>query len=488
MNKKIILGTLVTSSLLTAALLTPNTMAATIEGTARNNDGKISIVLPMAEKAGTFRQLTEDELVKFVESKYNKDAVKEVTGVVNGLVGTGSKVVLKSGTELTVVLYGDVNGDGIINTLDTVAVARNNVKKPGYILEGVKADAANLADVNEGVDTVDSVRLARFNVRKAGTVIVDESLYPQEEVNTDDKVQNVIEVLKEVGKNNELFNLGFAGDTVVFGFNDTTKTVGDFTNTGLMEKFLEQLNNPDVEKITVRVEGMEDVELTKNSTIADIKALANTILTTFFSDEKDIKSITVSDLMAVGEEINVDIKLNSSVANANKDVTYKLKFQKSAEGELNEIKEKIDFDSNDIVTDVNLTTNENGDNVVEVSVVKEGNEDKTIKEVFNEMGGKDLLSSIVDSVDLSNIGEVKSVNIKLGDVEETIELKGQYSEMKQKVKEVLNNMFGSKKLSEILAEEDSLEVDVNASEKFLAEYCLESGKFVFDFTTVSKVQ
>lgn len=490
MNKKIILGTLVTSSLLTAALLTPNTMAATIEGTARNNDGKISIVLPMAEKAGTFRQLTEDELVKFVESKYNKDAVKEVTGVVNGLVGTGSKVVLKSGTELTVVLYGDVNGDGIINTLDTVAVARNNVKKPGYILEGVKADAANLADVNEGVDTVDSVRLARFNVRKAGTVIVDESLYPQEEVNTDDKVQNVIEVLKEVGKNNELFSLGFVADenTVIFGFNDTDITVGDFVNTGLMEKFLEQINNPDVEKITVKFGEDKSVELSKDSTIADIKALADNILKTFFDDEEDIKSIKVSDLMSRVEDITVDIKLNSLVANSDKDVTYKLKFQKSAEGELNEIKEQINFEDNEIVTDVNLTTNENGDNVVKVSVVKDDNEDKTIREVFNEMGGKDLLSKVVNSVDLSNIGEVKSVSIKLGDEEKTIKLEGNIEQMKQKAKEVLNEMFGSKKLSEILEEEDSLEVDVNASEKFLAEYCLESGKFVFDFTTVSKVQ
>ena len=486
MNKKIILGTLVTSSLLTAALLTPNTMAATTNDKAMNNGGRLSIVLDEAENAGEFRQLTKDELVKFVESKYNKDAVKEVKGVVNGLVGTGSKVVLKSGTELTVVLYGDVNGDGMINTFDTVAIADNNVGN--ITLENEKAVAAKLTSASEKLEVSDTVRLAEFNVR-SGVVIVDDAKLPQEEVNADDKVQNVIEVLKEVGKNDELFNLGFVADenTVIFGFNDTSKTVGDFVNTELMKRFLEQINNPDVEKITVKF-GDESVDLSKDTTIANIKELANKILKTFFNEEEDIKNITVSDLMNKVEDITVDIKLNSSVANANKDVTYKLKFQKSAEGELNEIKEKIDFDSNDIVTDVNLTTNENGDNVVEVSVVKEGNEDKTIKEVFNEMGGKDLLSSIVDSVDLSNIGEVKSVNIKLGDVEETIELKGQYSEMKQKVKEVLNNMFGSKKLSEILAEEDSLEVDVNASEKFLAEYCLESGKFVFDFTTVSKVQ
>lgn len=478
MNKKIILGTLVTSSLLTAALLTPNTMAATIEGTARNNDGKISIVLPMAEKAGTFRQLTEDELVKFVESKYNKDAVKEVTGVVNGLVGTGSKVVLKSGTELTVVLYGDVNGDGIINTLDTVAVARNNVKKPGYILEGVKADAANLADVNEGVDTVDSVRLARFNVRKAGTVIVDESLYPQEEVNADDKVQNVIEVLKEVGKNDELFNLGFVADenTVIFGFNDTSKTVGDFVNTGLMEKFLEQINNPDVEEIEV-----DGTKLNKNSTIADIKEFANKLLKELVKNTEDIKNIQVKDLM--GKSVDVKITLNSSVENQDKVVNYTLKFKTTAKEELNELKEQINLEDNEIVTDLDITTNETGDNVVKVSV-KEGNEEKTVKEIFDSMNIKSALSEFVnEKVDLSTVAEVKSVSIKLGDKVETITVNGTLTEMKQKAKEVLNEMFASKKLDEILKEESSLELDIDATEKFLAEYCLESGKFVFDFST-----
>ena len=482
MNKKIILGTLVTSSLLTAALLTPNTMAATIENTSRINDGKISIALPMAEKVGTFRQLTKDELVKFVESKYNKDAVKEVTGVVNGLVGTGSKVVLKSGTELTVVLYGDVNGDGVINTYDTVAVARNNVKLEGYILEGVKEEAANLADVENGVNTYDAVRLARFNVRKAGTVIVDESLYPQEEVNADDKVQNVIEVLKEVGKNNELFNLGFDAEsnTVTFGFNSADMTVGDFTNTGLLEKLLEQLNNPDVEEIEV-----DGVKLSKNYTIADLKEFANTLLKGMFKDVTDIKDIPVADLM--GKSLNVKITLNSSVENTEKVVNYTLAFKKTIKEQLNELKEQIDFESNEVVTDLDITTNENGDNVVKVSVIA-GNEDKTVKEIFDSMDIRGALAEFVEEkVDAGLVmTEVESVSVKLGDQEETITIGGSIKDMKEQAKKVLNEMFGSKKLSEILAEEDSLELNIDASDKFLAEYCLESGNFVFDFSTVQK--
>lgn len=476
MNKKIILGTLVTSSLLTAALLTPNTMAATIEGTARNNDGRLSIVLPQAENAGEFRKLTKDELVKFVESKYNKDAVKEVIGEKDGFVGTGTKVVLKSGTELTVVLYGDVNGDGVINTFDTVAIADNNVGN--ITLENENAVAAKLTSASEKLEVSDTVRLAEFNVR-SGVVIVDENLYPQEEVNIDDKVQNVIEVLKEVGKNNELFNLGFIADenTVIFGFNNTDMTVGDFTGTGLIEKFLEQLNNPDVEEIEVN-----GTKLTKNSTVGDLKAFADSLLKEMFKDVTDIKEIPVKNLM--GKSIDVKITLNSSVENPDKVVEYTLKFKTTAKEELNELKEQINLENSEIVTDLDITTNENGDNVVKISV-KEGNGEKTIKDIFDSMGARDALSKFVnEKVDLSTVAEVKSVTIKLGNEEQTIAVDGTLTEMKQKVKSVLNEMFASKTLDEILEEASSLELNIDASDKFLAEYCLESGNFVFDFTTV----
>ncbi len=101
--------------------------------------------------------LTPDALLKsFVNSDEN--GTLEVEEVVDGVVGTGSKLVLKDkdGTvveEYEVVIFGDANGDGVVDVMDTICLDLYTVydASANYAKNSAQWFALNLnadADVN----------------------------------------------------------------------------------------------------------------------------------------------------------------------------------------------------------------------------------------------------------------------------------------------------------------------------------------------------
>ena len=426
MNKKILLGTLLTSSVLTAALVAPKAMAATIDGngsklTGSINSGKISVVLPSAnDKVG----LTKDALVKLINEKCGKDIVESIkkadgTEITEGNVGTGAVVELTSGSKLTVVLYGDANGNGKVNMYDAVAIAQhrvgNEMLKDDYLLASELTDA-----IDEKLELNDSTRVACYDVKLVGTearygiTLVDEALYPVDEiVIPDEVVTGAIDDLKEY----EEFKFDFNAETneVTCQLLSADSKISDFVGkgTGIISKLVEQLQNPNVKDVVISL-GDKTVTLPNGATSKDVLNAAKTLLGNNF----DISIINLA-----GKELKATINFedsNSVVENGDilKDSTkveYTLKFVADAKSSVEEVFEDLNKSSD--AFDVSFS--DENSNEVNFSISQES-KDKTTKEVFGD--DSEVKQQFVDLVADYKGGEYKdvvsdleSVTIKLGD-------------------------------------------------------------------------
>lgn len=173
-----------------------NETNVTVQSNYLGNEATIAINLKSENKYGeNSNVLTKKDIKDIIKQRYGKDLVKYVynkNGIViasdERYVGTGCKVELITNEVLTVILFGDVTGDGQIDTDDTVAIAKHNV----HILDFNKYQekAAHLTikkNANDPeIDTDDTVRIAFYNVNglgkgNAGDTIVDSALYPADE-------------------------------------------------------------------------------------------------------------------------------------------------------------------------------------------------------------------------------------------------------------------------------------------------------------------
>ena len=123
MKKKTLLLSTLASSILVAGMAFPSANATT----SSNLQGKISANYPTKDEHSVVVQLMDGEtslkksdIEAFINAKYaEKNLPVKFANVApvnsDGTVGTGATVTLTDDTELTLVLYGDVNGDGIIS-------------------------------------------------------------------------------------------------------------------------------------------------------------------------------------------------------------------------------------------------------------------------------------------------------------------------------------------------------------------------------------
>lgn len=125
-----------------------------------NNGGTITGITSFPVDVTTFaaKFTVGNGTVKFLNSK---------GGTLTGNVATGSKVVLydKNNTQkaiYTVVIYGDVNGDGKVNSRDLLAIQKNNIRVAG--LSGVYSTAA---DVNRDgkINSRDLLAVQKHNIK-----------------------------------------------------------------------------------------------------------------------------------------------------------------------------------------------------------------------------------------------------------------------------------------------------------------------------------
>lgn len=101
-----------------------------------------------------------------VESDIFAGKVSTINGVavssLNMRVGTGAKVTTTDGTEYTIIVYGDVNGDGELSAGDTYLVERYASDLDD--LNDVQREAADIGQNNGAVDAGDSYIMKRYKV------------------------------------------------------------------------------------------------------------------------------------------------------------------------------------------------------------------------------------------------------------------------------------------------------------------------------------
>lgn len=127
-----------------------------------------------------------------MESDLNVRTIKNAKGETvenkDDLVGTGSVIKTTDGKEYTVVLYGDVNGDGKVNSNDALLVEKsivdmaelNDVQK----VAGDVSSSENNNHKRDGkVNSNDSLAIKKFSAEISSTVITDLPAKEEEEVN-----------------------------------------------------------------------------------------------------------------------------------------------------------------------------------------------------------------------------------------------------------------------------------------------------------------
>ncbi len=110
-------------------------------------------------------QVTPDELLaQFINSDEN--GTLEVETVVDGIVGTGSKLVLKDTKgevveEYEVVIFGDANGDGLVDIMDTICLDLYQANEVNYANGSAQWYALNL-NADTSVDAADVILLDAY--------------------------------------------------------------------------------------------------------------------------------------------------------------------------------------------------------------------------------------------------------------------------------------------------------------------------------------
>ena len=139
-------------------------------------EGKTVVPFVLANKDDV---LTINDIVN---SDMFKGTVERVNGnTVSSLdlpVGTGDTFTTTDGTQYTIIVYGDVDGDGALSASDAYLVEQYRSDMIG--LTDVQREAADIGQNNGAVDAGDSYIIKRYRVGLEDTII--ENLPPQEEV------------------------------------------------------------------------------------------------------------------------------------------------------------------------------------------------------------------------------------------------------------------------------------------------------------------
>ena len=169
-------------------------------GLGMNRVNAAETAKPNTNPVGVYRKLVEGKtVVPFVladrSSKLtvndivNSDMFKGKVERVNGnkvssldtSVGTGSTFTTTDGTEYTVLVYGDVDGNGSVNPDDALEVDKYYLDLTSF--NDVQKEAADVQDANAGnINPDDSLRIRKFWVEDLNGESVVDNLPPAEEV------------------------------------------------------------------------------------------------------------------------------------------------------------------------------------------------------------------------------------------------------------------------------------------------------------------
>ena len=163
---------------------------ATIKVTAQNGDVR-NYVITIVRKEGT--QVTTTFTTSFVKDttkmqirglasktkvedflkacKVENGSISVVnssgTAKTTGYIATSDKVIIKDSagkkiSEYTCILYGDVNGDGVINIIDSYIIRKYNLGT--YTLTGAFLEAGDVNRGGDGINIMDAYMLRKYNL------------------------------------------------------------------------------------------------------------------------------------------------------------------------------------------------------------------------------------------------------------------------------------------------------------------------------------
>lgn len=112
-----------------------------------------------------------------------KKAGLTVKSISTDEIGTGTKIQASDGTTYTVLIYGDVDGDGYVDTFDAGAIIRHYVFEGNYTLTGVYKLAAML-DEDDEIDTFDAGKIVQFYVGNRNDLVTNEPVSDKEKDTT----------------------------------------------------------------------------------------------------------------------------------------------------------------------------------------------------------------------------------------------------------------------------------------------------------------
>lgn len=111
---------------------------------------------------------------QFLLKEFNKAGITvENEAELKDVIGTGTLIKTKNRT-YTVLVYGDVNGDGYVDVFDAQSVMRHYVHEGQYTLTGINAIAGNVNNNDDEADMFDSQRILRFHVGFEKRLVVNE--------------------------------------------------------------------------------------------------------------------------------------------------------------------------------------------------------------------------------------------------------------------------------------------------------------------------
>ena len=186
MNKrlKIVSSLALAGMLVTSSLGINKVLAATAEDNYTTNPVAVYRNLVEGKTVVPFVLVNRDDVLTVkdvVESDMFNGKVETINGTtissLDTLVGTGDKFTTTDGTEYTIVVYGDVDGDGRINALDALQVEKSNVNM--LTLDDVQREAADVKN-DARVNSLDSLAIKRYVVGLSESVI--DTLPEKEEV------------------------------------------------------------------------------------------------------------------------------------------------------------------------------------------------------------------------------------------------------------------------------------------------------------------
>ena len=166
MKKKTLLFTTLAGTMLATGLTLSGVNAAT-EVTSKAKlvvnapeDGQNAIIVELMKENP---KLTEEEVTALIEEKYKtqKLTVADITPVQeDGTVGTGAVITLNTGKKFTVVLYGDTDGNGKVETDDAQVLV--DYKYNGKKLTNAQLLAADVLMDDERASTSDAQRIFEY--------------------------------------------------------------------------------------------------------------------------------------------------------------------------------------------------------------------------------------------------------------------------------------------------------------------------------------